>query len=120
MDIESLTKTERSILLYCETRLVDGGGLLQPARMNAEDHEALNKFKAAGILDWGRIPFRTMEQLTHPEDHPHMPGLRLSYWVTFHDEAWEMTHKLRRKRADFSNSPNRRKVEAALRERAAS
>lgn len=113
IDITTLSRDEASLLLYAETCLVDHGGLLTGDRMNAADLAALGKFKAAGILDFGRIPARLLGSL------PTAPGTKLTHWVTFHDEAWDAAHALRRARADRRNSANRRKVDEVLAERAA-
>ena len=107
LDINTLTRDERGILLYAETCLVDGSGLLTGERMNKADLDALAKFKAAGILDFGRIPARLLSSMKP-----------LTHWVTFTDAAWELAHALRRQRA-AAITPNRFKVVAALAERAA-
>jgi hypothetical protein len=87
-----------------ETCAVDASGLLVGERMNDADIEALKKFKAMGILDYGRIPFKLLGQLT---EEP--PRLKLTHWVTLNDEAWRLAHELRRVRA-LQIGPSRRKV----------
>lgn len=79
------------------------------ARMNEADIAALKKFREAGILDFGRIPSHTINELRQP-------SVKLTHWVTFHDAAWELAHTLRRERAK-QIGPNRRKVDEALAER---
>ncbi len=101
-----LTRAERSILLYAETCVVDGSGLMAGARMNEEDIAALKKFREAGVLDFGRIPFHTVNELRQP-------SVKLTHWVTFRDAAWELAHALRRERAK-QIGPNRRMVDEAL------
>jgi len=108
--IDDLTKTERSILAYAETCLVDYGGLLEGKRMNQDDIDALKKFQDAGILTFGRIPFHTVETLGRMGRHP-------THWITFTDAAWELAHAIRRLRAQ-ADSASRKKVDAALAERA--
>lgn len=107
IDPAMLTKVQRGILLYAETCLVDQGGLLQGVRMNAVDHEALTEFAALGILQYGRIPFKTIETLAHNSAGPY------THWITFTDAAWALAHQLRRRVASMER-PNRRKVDAAL------
>jgi hypothetical protein len=107
---ETLSRDDRSILLYCECRLVDAGGLLSGTQVNATDLSALNDFKDAGILDYGRIPFHVMESL------PAFGGQRNTYWVTFNDAAWKLAHDLRKLRAAAPHT-SRQKVDAALLER---
>lgn len=116
LSITAMSRDERSILLYAESCLVDHGGLLTGERMNTADHAALAKFKEAGILNFGRIPAHLLGKLQAPGTSGR--ALTLTHWVTFHDEAWELAHALRRQRAEAGNSSNRRKVDEALAERA--
>ena len=108
IDITALTRDEKSILLYAETCLVDRGGLLEGMRMNEADMAALKKFKEAGALDFGRIPFKTISTLIHPHN-----GGQFTHWVTFHEPAWQAAYALRRLRSQ-GNSSNRNKVDAAV------
>jgi hypothetical protein len=93
--------------------MVDRSGLLVGARMNADDLAALKRFKEAGALDFGRIPYHCMQGLRHDG-----PGIESTHWVTFHAPAWKAAHELRRLRAT-QIGPNRRAVNEALAERAA-
>ena len=47
---QELTRSERSILLYAETTLVDYGGLMEAQRMNANDYRCLTRLEEAGVL----------------------------------------------------------------------
>lgn len=111
IDIEALSKTERSIILYAETVCVDFGGLLEAEKMNGDDLEALRKFQQAGILAFGRIPSRALSEVRTSSRRP-------TYWITFTDAAWELAHSLRRKRAERIGI-SRAKVNEALAEKAA-
>lgn len=115
IDPATLTRDERSILLYAETRVVDAGGLLVGARMNADDIAALKKFQDLGILECGRIPWRVIGGLVHEG-----PNLEYTHWVTFKEGAWRLVNALRRMRAeaDRGRSNNRKMVDAALADRA--
>ena len=108
--LDELTRDEKSVLLYAETCLVDGGGLMAGARMNEADIAALKRFREAGVLDFGRIPFHTLNELIQP-------AVKLTHWVRFHESAWQLAHALRRQRAANSQSTNRKKVDAALAEK---
>jgi hypothetical protein len=108
IDINTLTRDEKSILLYAETCLVDRSGLLCGDRMNDADRAALAKFKAAGVLDYGRIPHKLVKREAVADTH----------WITFNDEAWAAAHALRRERAKQVCS-QRRAINAALAERVA-
>lgn len=111
INIETMTKVERSILLYAETCCVDYGGLLEGQRMNADDMAALKKFEEAGILEYGRIPFKLLGPLGSY-------GRKPTHWITFTDAAWEVAHALRR-RCSHKASVSRQKVDEALADRAA-
>jgi hypothetical protein len=109
---KNLTKTERSILLYAETCVVDYAGLLEGQRMNNDDIEVLKKFEAAGILKFGRIPARVLGS---------MVSRQCTHWVEFTEAAWNLAHALRRQMAEKSKtvSANYKKVRAALDEQLA-
>lgn len=109
IDIEALSKTERSILLYAETVCVDYGGLLEAQRMNSDDIDALRKFQADGILTFGRIPSWVLDEVQVGSRRP-------TYWITLTDAAWDLAHALRRKRSEKA-SVSRAKVDAALAEK---
>lgn len=112
IDITTLTREEKSILLYAETCMVDRSGLMVGARINAADIAALKKFEADGALAFGRIPHHCIGTLRHDG-----PGVESTHWITFKEPAWHAAHALRRLRAE-QIGPNRRKVDEALAERA--
>ena len=110
VDVTTLTKVERSIVLYAESCSVDYGGLLEGRRMNNDDLVALRKFTEAGLLTFGRIPSELLAPLS---DYGRAP----THWITFTEAAWQLAHALRRERA-ARGSASRTKVDAALAERA--
>ena len=87
-DASKLSRDEQSILLYMECCLVDQGGILEGVRMNSDDHANIAKFKAAGLIDSGRVPARLLSK---------QPGS--TNWVTFTPEAWTLVSQLRQIRA---------------------
>ncbi|MCA8048056.1 hypothetical protein BLA18110_02089 [Burkholderia lata] len=108
IDITSLTKVERSIILYAESCSVEYGGLLEGMRMNDADLVSLGRFEDAGILSFGRVPAALLEPLSHY-------GRKPTHWVTFTDEAWQLAHLLRRERA-ARGSASRKQVNELLAE----
>lgn len=105
---EDLSKDEKSILVYVECCAVDAGGLLEGQRMNAADHEALRKFKAAGLLDYGRVPARLLGT-----------GARnWTHWCDLNAVGWSLASELRKLRAHV-RGPFRVAVDAAVAERLA-
>jgi hypothetical protein len=95
IDPASLTKAQRSILLYAECCLVDHGGLLEGKRMNDADLRALTDFQDAGLLRFGRLPFRAIAQMVARE---------CTHWVVFSSAAWDLAHAAR---AGISQSSRR-------------
>lgn len=87
MSTTPLTRTERSILLYAETTLVDHGGLMEGVRMNADDHAALDSMQERGLLTWGRVPGRTLGTYI---------ARNITHWVEFTDAGWASAHQARR------------------------
>ena len=110
IDIATLTKVERSIILYAESCSVEYGGLLEGMRMNDLDIAALRKFEDAGLLSFGRVPVALLEPLSRF-------GRKPTHWVTFTDEAWQLAHALRRERA-ARGSASRKQVDELLAARA--
>lgn len=82
-----LTKNQRTLLLYLETRLVDHGGRVAGEHMNAEDAEQAKAWNESGYIGYGRIA----------SEHCNRYG---ALWVTFSDQAWEDAHRERRARAE--------------------
>lgn len=102
---ETLSKNERSALMYAEACTVDNSGLLEAIRMNGDDFAAFDKFKAAGILNWGRVPA-----------HSQAFDKGRTHWVTLSDTGWELAAKCRRFRS-LQIGPWRREVDAMLAEK---
>lgn len=109
MSPETMTRDEVSCLLYLETVCVDYSGLAQSVRMNKDDHEAIARFREAGLLEFGRVPARLLRRdETYPRD----------YWVTLTDAGWTLAHQLRRARA-AKLSKRRLEIDALVAERRA-
>lgn len=89
-----LTKDQQSILLYCETCLVDQTGRMESIRMNDEDFRTLAAFQDDGVLDYGRIKMREIKRLAKSS-----PSHKFTHWVSFTPEAWTLTHTVRRERS---------------------
>lgn len=104
---DTMNKDERSMLVYAETCVVDHSGLLEGKRMNRADMDALKKFKAAGLLDYGRIPAALLNS-----------SYGKTHWVTFNESAWTLAHQLRRVCAQ-QIGPTRKAVDAMLADRQA-
>jgi len=81
-----LSYNEQTCLLYLENVSVECGGKLAPARMNEEDWEFMKKWKAEGVIDYGRIKAKDIE----PSEFP------ATNWVTLSEDAWIVAHRYRK------------------------
>lgn len=86
MKYRNMTKEEKSLLLFLETRAVDYGGRVNTLHMNGEDFDIAKRWDEEGFVGFGRIVARN-----HNSDGSH--------WVKLSDEAWKLAHKERKARA---------------------
>lgn len=84
--LETMTRDERSLLLYFESRAVDNSGRIDMRRMNKYDREIAEKWNSEGFARFGRI---AAEYLTDQGTH----------WCHLSDEAWRLVHAERKARA---------------------
>ncbi len=85
MKLTEMSKDERSLLLFLETRAVDYGGRVKIDHMNSEDMQIAERWNKEKFLGFGRIVLRN-----HNSDGTH--------WVRLSAEAWKIAHKERRAR----------------------
>lgn len=85
--LKNMSKDERSLLLFLETRAVDYGGRVNLQHMNKEDMDITEKWNKEGFLEFGRIVMRN-----HNSDGTN--------WCKLSDEAWKLAHKERKARAE--------------------
>jgi len=89
-----MNKTERSLLIYLETCLVDRTGHVDTRRMNKEDMDIAKKWNEEEFIAFGRLKFHYIEDL---QSNP--PIIHATHWVSFSDKAWELAAQERRARA---------------------
>jgi hypothetical protein len=106
-NISLYTRAEKSILLYAESCLVDNFGKLVNIKMNKEDFANLEKLKAEGLLDFGRLPFKEIERLSKVFSRLTTP----THWVSFSDETWVIVAAMRKERADNGKEELQKKLE---------
>lgn len=82
---EQMTRQQRSLLLYLETRAVDSHGRVDVQHMNADDMAQARAWAGCSFIGFGRIV------------HAHATSSG-TYWVQFTDAAWDAAHTLRRLR----------------------
>lgn len=80
-----LTKDEKGLLLYLESRCVDNRGLIDPRRMNEEDFKTARRWAEQGFIQFGRIAFADCT----PDR---------SHWCELSEEAWATAHAERKAR----------------------
>lgn len=107
--IETMSKEEKSALLYAESCLVDFSGLLESNKTNSMDIEAFKKFSSLDLVAFGRIPSELLSS-----DSPR----KCAHWITFNEKAWTIAHALRRRRSENVNQ-RRKDIDAAVSERQA-
>jgi hypothetical protein len=101
------TRGEKSILLYAESCLVDNLGRLASIKMNGEDLTNLEKLKAEGLLDYGRLPCAEIKRLSKFFNRLTTP----THWVSFSDETWTIVAAMRKERADKGKEELQKKLE---------
>ena len=85
MDITTMSRDEKSLLLYFETCAVDLGGRVNTEKMNDEDMAITKRWTASRYIRFGRIIMK---------DHNSQGG----NWVLLSDAALEDAHQLRLER----------------------
>jgi len=87
------TPAELNLILYFETCLVDLRGRTEARKMNAEDFAIAENLKAEGLIEFGRLTFKTIKALAKI-----CPGA-FTHYVRFTDQAWAIAHAERRARS---------------------
>lgn len=87
--MEEFTKEEESLLLMLECACVDYGGAYVPGRTSENDRQTLDRWKAAGFCDHGRI-VRAVDIVMKER----------TCWVRLSPEAMAAAHALRAARAE--------------------
>lgn len=88
MKLEHMSREERSLLLYLETRQVDHRGAVDLRMMNEEDITRAEGWNKVGFVKFGRIA----------SEHLRKVG-KSSHWCELSEEAWTLAHQERRNRA---------------------
>jgi hypothetical protein len=89
MELKTMTKDERSLLLFFETCAVDRGGLVDTRHMNGDDMATAKRWHEASFLKFGRVKFH---------DIKHSGRRVYSHWCELSDDAWRLAHEERRAR----------------------
>jgi hypothetical protein len=81
-----MNKDELSLLLYLESCFVDFGGLVDCRRMNAEDFEIAKRWNKDGLIEFGHIYSKSIDELSNRNN---------THFVTFGASAFELAHQER-------------------------
>ena len=85
--LEDMSRDERGLLLYLETRAVDFGGKVDTRHMNKEDMGIAKRWNDEGFLKFGRIKF-----------HDILSAQGGTHWCELSNEAWDLAHAERKAR----------------------
>jgi hypothetical protein len=84
--LESMTKEERSLLLFFEDCAVNKSGRVNSTHMNDADREIAQKWNLSGFVEWGRIASEHLSSLGNN-------------WCLLSEQAWEIASAERKARA---------------------
>jgi len=82
-----MSKDEKSLLLYLETRAVDYGGKVDTRHMNDIDFDIAKEWNREGFVKFGRIK---SDDIMQPNEN---------HYCVLSDEAFELAHQERKNRS---------------------
>lgn len=89
MNTKDLSAEQLSTLLYLETRAVDHGGRVEAVKLNTGDMQLCREWHDEGFIEFRRLSWQEVRgAMTHK--------------VSLSDDAWQIAHSERRKRAERS------------------
>lgn len=91
MELAAMTKDEKSLLIYLETRMVDYAGTIDFVHLNDADNIILAEWKAAGFITLHRLTYKSIQTLNMKS---------VSSVIMLSDEAWELAWQCRKERAN--------------------
>lgn len=89
MELEKMSRDERSLLLYIETCATDEAGLIDSRKVNEDDIEILKEWDETGFISYSRLTWNSIQKLS---SHYHTSRVFLS------EDAWKLAHEERRAR----------------------
>ncbi len=91
--MKGMTKEERALLLYLETRVVDHNGLIDARNMSHEDFEIAKRWDEEGFVKFGRLTMAEMGTLMRSK------SLYRTHFIRMTGESFRAAHIERRARA---------------------
>lgn len=104
----SLSRIEKSLLIYLETRIVDHFGIVDTRHMNDEDMNIAEKWDKDGFITFKRLPAKYVFNKIHGT-------VKNTHSVWFSEDAWIAAHKERRNRGNRMLAKQGRVIEFAIR-----
>jgi hypothetical protein len=89
--LETMTKDERSLLLFFESCAVDKWGKVNIQHMNKEDNKIAEKWNKEKFIEFGRVASEYLIDL----DTKYGSG---THWCKLSNEAWKLAHEERQAR----------------------
>lgn len=90
MELSTMTKDEKSLMLYLETRMVDYAGTIDFVHLNDADIALLGEWEAAGFITQHRLTHASVQLLNKKST---------TNIVSLSDAAWELAWECRKERA---------------------
>lgn len=88
-NLESMSKDERSLLLFIESCAVETGGLVDERHMNGVDRIIVDSWVEDKSIEYGRLSFSSIEKLQSAGTK------KYTAWVKLSVEAWQRAHEER-------------------------
>ena len=86
MNLATMSKDEKSLLLFLETRAVDHAGKIQTVHMNEDDFKIAERWNKKAFIKFGRIAFEDTDKSG-------------THWCSLSEEAWTLAAAERKARA---------------------
>lgn len=83
-----MNRKQENLLMYLETCLVDHRGRVAGCKLNADDHDQIDKWIEDGLVRFGRLPSQEGDR-----------RFGNTHWVRFRDDAWGIVAQARKDRA---------------------
>lgn len=90
LNLETMSRDERSLLVYFESVSVDAYAKIDQRRMNDIDREIAEDWNKKGFIKYGRVKASEIARSTS----------KCTHFVILSDAAWALAHQERRNRAN--------------------
>lgn len=91
LSLATMSKDEKSLLLFLGTCVVDHGGRVDSRRMNSEDFAIVEQWDEIGFVCYGRVCSADIQASGSKTG---------SNWCQLSEKAWALAHEERKARAE--------------------